>query len=60
MGEYKGGYQFIFREIRSIVRIADGENNGSYLFLGKAETLIGPVQEKFEVIDKRWKIYKKG
>jgi len=34
-------------------------NEKGYLFLGKAETLIGPAQEKFKVIDKRWKIYQK-
>lgn len=34
-------------------------NEGGYLFLGKAETLIGPARERFNVIDKRWKIYKK-
>lgn len=32
---------------------------GGYLFLGKAETLIGPARERFEVIDRHWKIYKK-
>lgn len=34
-------------------------NEGGYLFLGKAETLISPARERFKVIDKRWKIYKK-
>lgn len=34
-------------------------NEKGYLFLGKAESLIGPAQEKFEVVDKRWKVYKK-
>ena len=34
-------------------------NDGGYLFLGKAETLIGPARVKFKIIDKRWKIYKK-
>lgn len=34
-------------------------NEKGYLFLGKAETLIGPTQERFKVIDKRWKIYQK-
>jgi len=33
-------------------------NEDGCLFLGKAETLIGPAQENFEVIDKRWNIYK--
>lgn len=31
-----------------------------YLFLGKAETLIGPAKEKFEVVDRRWKMYRKN
>lgn len=35
-------------------------NEKGYLFLGKAETLIGPAQERFRVIDKRWRIYQKG
>lgn len=34
-------------------------NEGGYLFLDKAETLIGPAQERFSVIDKQWRIYKK-
>jgi chemotaxis protein methyltransferase CheR len=34
-------------------------NEEGYLFLGKAETLIGPARERFKVVDKRWKIYKK-
>jgi len=38
---------------------SDALNKKGHLFLGKAESLIGPVQEKFEVIDKRWKIYQK-
>lgn len=38
----------------------NGLNDKGYLFLGKAETLIGPAKQKFNVIDKRWKIYQKG
>ena len=38
----------------------NGLNEAGYLFLGKAETLVGPAQERFKVIDKRWKIYQKG
>ncbi|MBI1870690.1 MAG: protein-glutamate O-methyltransferase CheR [Chlamydiae bacterium] len=34
-------------------------NSEGYLFLGKAESLIGPARERFSVIDKRWKIYQK-
>ena len=30
------------------------------LFLGKAETLVGPAREKFEVVDRRWKMYRKN
>jgi len=37
----------------------NGLNRKGYLFLGKAETLIGSAREKFKVIDKRWKIYRK-
>ena len=36
-----------------------GLSGGGYLFLGKAETLIGPAKQRFEVIDKRWRIYQK-
>lgn len=38
----------------------DGLNDRGYLFLGKAETLIGPAREKFKVINKRWRIYQKN
>ncbi len=34
-------------------------NEGGYLFLGKAETLVGPAKERFKVIDKRWRLYQK-
>ena len=34
-------------------------NEGGFLFLGKAETLIGPAMERFKAIDKRWRIYRK-
>jgi len=37
----------------------NGLNNKGHLFLGKAETLVGPAKEKFGVINKRWKIYQK-
>ena len=37
----------------------NGLNEKGYLFLGKAETLIGPAQEKFKPVDKRWRIYQK-
>lgn len=37
----------------------NGLNNEGYLFLGKAETFVGSVKEKFGVINKRWKIYQK-
>ena len=40
-------------------KFSDALNEKGYLFLGKAETLVGPAREKFEVIDKRWKIYRK-
>jgi chemotaxis methyl-accepting protein methylase len=30
-----------------------------YLFLGKAETLVGSAKDRFEVVNKRWKIYRK-
>lgn len=33
---------------------------GGFLFLGKAETLLGSAQERFRVIDKRWRIYQKN
>lgn len=36
-----------------------GLNEGGFLFLGKAETLTGPGREKFTVIDKPWRIYRK-
>lgn len=35
-------------------------NDKGYLFLGKAETLIGPLKEEFKTINKRWKIYQKN
>jgi chemotaxis protein methyltransferase CheR len=35
-------------------------NKKGYLFLGKAETLIGPAREKFKAIDKQWRIYQKA
>ena len=35
-------------------------NEGGFLFLGKAETLIGPAKERFTTIDKRWRIYQKN
>lgn len=34
-------------------------NKGGYLFLGKAETLVGPMREKFVCVNKRWRIYQK-
>lgn len=37
----------------------NGLGEGGYLFLGKAETLIGPAQGRFNVVDRRWKIYRK-
>jgi chemotaxis methyl-accepting protein methylase len=37
----------------------NGLNDKGYLFLGKAETLIGPAREEFKVINKRWRIYQK-
>ena len=30
-----------------------------FLFLGEAESLSIPIEGRFEVIDKRWKIYRK-
>jgi chemotaxis methyl-accepting protein methylase len=38
----------------------NGLNDKGYLFLGKAETLIGPSLERFKVINKRWRIYQKN
>lgn len=38
----------------------NGLNDKGYLFLGKAETLIGPALERFKVINKRWRIYQKN
>jgi chemotaxis methyl-accepting protein methylase len=38
----------------------NGLNGKGYLFLGKAETLIGPALERFKVINKRWRIYQKN
>lgn len=38
----------------------NGLNDKGYLFLGKAETLIGPAREEFKVINKRWRIYEKN
>jgi len=35
-------------------------NEKGYLFLGKAESLIGPERERFKLINKRWKIYEKN
>ena len=37
----------------------NGLNEKGYLFLGKAETLFGPVQEKFKTVDRRWRIYQR-
>ena len=37
----------------------NGLNEEGYLFLGKAETLIGPAQEKFKTVDRSWRIYQK-
>jgi chemotaxis methyl-accepting protein methylase len=34
-------------------------NEGGCLFLGKAETLIGPAKDDFEAINKRWRVLKK-
>ena len=38
----------------------NGLNDKGFLFLGKAETLIGPAREKFNVVNKRWRIYQKN
>jgi chemotaxis methyl-accepting protein methylase len=38
----------------------NGLNEQGYLFLGKAETLIGPAREGFKVINKQWRIYQKN
>jgi two-component system CheB/CheR fusion protein len=38
----------------------NGLNDKGYLFLGKAETLIGLALERFKVINKRWRIYQKN
>ena len=34
-------------------------SEGGFLFLGEAESLSIPIEGRFEVIDKRWKIYRK-
>jgi len=34
-------------------------SEGGFLFLGEAESLSTPIEGRFEVIDKRWKIYRK-
>lgn len=37
-----------------------GLNENGYLFLGKAETMVGHVSQRFNVIDRRWKFYQKS
>jgi chemotaxis methyl-accepting protein methylase len=41
------------------INFGQGLNDKGYLFLGKAETLIGPAREEFKVINKRWRVYQK-
>lgn len=44
---------------RLMMNFCNELNDGGYLFLGKAEVLVGPAREKFEEIDKKWRIYRK-
>lgn len=34
-------------------------SEGGFLFLGKAEAVIGSARDQFETVDRRWKIYRK-
>ncbi len=46
-------------QMKIFTDFCNGLKTGGYLFLGKAETLVGPAKEKFGIINKRWKIYQK-
>ena len=53
---------YFLRELQEkvLVKMCNILNQDGFLVLGKSEALIGCVQGKFKVIDKHWRIYKKG
>ena len=47
-------------QIKIFMDFYNSLNEKGYLFLGKAEGLVGPKREKFKVINKRWRFYQKN
>ena len=46
-------------QTKILANFYDSLNKNGFLFLGKAESLIGTEREKFNIINKKWKIYVK-